>query len=395
MSVVPASGGGLAPIDNPLGRPEGLEDFGATEAVMPTFRINHQGKTFVDSLSGAEYPKLPCVILGRVRGRTLWPADLAPEGQTEMPLCRSYDFNTGLPVIRDKEGTLVMDRFPWEASGFEPTESPLPCGSCHLKDWDTHPNRKAPWCSEVHTFAIAVPTGQEGEFQPAIMQIQRSSIKASRTYCSAFAGKNQPMFTAWTELTLDPRKRGSNEYCVIEFTEIGATDAQYHPYFSATYRGIREFLTTPRGGDSEEETEDMPVTTEAEAPQVEQPAPAPEPAPVSEAPVAAPEPAPATAAPEPAPAPAAPVAAAAPAPAPAPAAPAPAPAPAGPMARPASGPMAAPAAPAPVPAEAAPAPPAPAEASPAPVATPTPPAPVATPTAPEAAGVGASEELPF
>lgn len=320
--IVPASQ--VPAIPNPLNRPEGLEDFDTRDQVMPTWRINHHDAKFVDTLSGAEYDELNVVLLGLVKGRVLWPAAVQAEGSGELPLCRSYDFSTGHPHLLDSDGDPKPDRFPWAASGFSQTSEPLPCSSCKLKDWGTHPTRDAPWCSEVHTFSLALPGAEEGTFIPSLLQIQRSSLKSSRTYCSSFAGRGEPLFTVWTNLTLDKRKMGNNPYCVIQFKEIQKTNAEDHPFFSASYRGIREYLTTPRGREEEDST-DLPVTEQQQSTVVSQPEPQAQPQVVSE-----PVTAPATPAPVPAAAPAPPQPTATqPAPAaPAPAAPTPVPEPA-------------------------------------------------------------------
>lgn len=313
MSVVPAPEPGALAIPNPLNRPEGLEDFGIQDQIMPVIRIEHKDAVFVDSLSQMRYEYLDCVVLGLVKGRTLWHPQVQPEGSGEMPLCRSYDFTTGIPVLVDKDRNPAPDRFPWAASGFSQTTDPLPCANCNLQKWGTHPTRDAPWCSEVHSFAIAIPTADQTSFQPSVIQIQRSSLGSSKKYGSAFAARGEPMFTAWTRLTLERKRMGSNDYCVINFEETGKTDPGVFPYFSASYRGIREFLTTPRGGGDDEGAEDLPVegtpvevaqspaAPPAASPPVAEPAPAAEvaaqPEPVSEAPVTPPEPAPAAAPP--------------------------------------------------------------------------------------------------
>lgn len=334
--IVPAS---QAPaIQNPLNRPEGLEDFDTRDQVMPTWRINHHDAKFVDSLTNAEYDTLNVVLLGLIKGRVLWPAAVQADGQGEMPLCRSYDFNTGHPVLTDSDGDPKPERFPWAASGFSQTGEPLPCSTCKLKDWGTHPTRDAPWCSEVHTFGIVLPGTEEGVYIPSLLQIQRSSLKSSRTYCSSFAGRGEPLFTVWTTLTLDKRKMGNNPYCVVQFKELQKSNAEDHPYFSASYRGIREFLTTPRQVE-DEGSDDLPVQTEQPVVVQQEAAPAPQPAPEPVATAPAPQPAPAPVVAESVPA--APVAA--PQPAPAPVAQAPAPAPV-------EAPVAAPAPPAPAPA---------------------------------------------
>ena len=339
MSVVePPQGAQVPAVANPLARPEGLEDFGTEDQVMPYMRIAHKEGHFVDSLSNAEYGELNAVLLGLIKGRILWPAEVADAGDADPPLCRSYDFNVGYPSKPEKlPNGQEYERFPWEASGFPQGAPQLPCGQCPLKEWGSHPTRDAPWCSEQHTFAMLLPT-EDGNFVPCLFQLQRSGLKPSRQYLSSFANSNQPLFTVFTKLTLDRRKKGSNDFCVPKFANIGNTDVEHHEMFSNMYRSIREFLTTPRIED-DDDMEDIDLSSQVQAPitvqqpvqQAPQAAPATAPeqtAPVQQAPVQQAPPAPAPA-PQ-APAEAAPVTPAAPAPAPQ--APTPTPAPVAPAA---------------------------------------------------------------
>lgn len=384
----PAAGGLANPVENPLGRPEGLEDFGTRDQIMPILRIDHPNVAFEDSLSGAKYSEVTVVLLGLIKQRVLWPPNLQPEGSGEQPLCRSYNFTEGHPVLIDGKGNADPDRFPWAASGFSPITGPLPCASCKLKDWGSHPNQDKPWCSEQHSFGLLMPGSEPGTFVPCLFQLQRSGLKPSRQYLSSFANSNQPLFTVWTKITLETRKMGTNTYAVPKFMQVQATDAQLFPQFSASYRGIRDFLQTPRRNEDEGEDDAGAVSMGVETPEaavIAQPEAAPVAAAPAPAPVAEPTPEPAAAAPAPAPAPG---------PAPAPMAPQPAPAPA---AAPAPAQTAPTAAPAPGPAPAGPfgaAAPAPAAPVAAPVAA-APAAPVpASPVVPDTIGTD-EDELPF
>lgn len=378
--AVPEQAGGLAV---PSTRPEGLEDFSMSDQTVPVLRIDHKNCLFEDVLSGQKFSEVNVILLGLIKQRVLWKAEVTDE--KSFPLCRSYNFNEGHPRT-DAES--AKDNFPWEASKFDPASNPgtLPCASCALKDWGTHPNRDAPWCSAQHTFALLVPLAEGKGFAPMLFQLQRSSLKPSNKYLSAFANKQEALFTVTTNIKLEAKRRGTNDYAVPTFMAGAETEKSLHAYFSQSYRDVRAFLQTPRSWDEDDGEEDEGVTVSVETPAPEAAAPAaPEPAPAP-APPAAPEPAPAAApAPEPPPAPA-PEPVAEP-----PAAPAPAPAPAlgmVPAAAPAAAPTPAPEAPAPAPA------PAPAVAPPLGGASPlgaTPPAPAATPAAaaPEAAPAAA------
>lgn len=403
MSMV-SSGSSVPAVQ--IERPEGLEDFGVADQVIPQLRVNHTEMVFEDSLSGAKYSEVTVVMLGLVKQRVLWPPQLTAE--KELPLCRSYDFNTGHPSAPEEreqpDGSKVyFPRFPWAASRFPMPDAgvksqPLPCASCPLKEWGSHPTKEQPWCSEQHTFALLIPN-TEGQLVPMLFQLQRTGLKPSKQYLSSFANAQEPLFTVFTKITLEAKKMGSNTYCTPKFVRDQTSPVDMHPFFSSTYRGIRAFLQTPRGDDEAVIESDIipdsvapapaPEPAAAQAPVAEAPVQATPPAP---APVAAQPPPPAPAAPAPAPAPPAPVAAPTPAPAPtvapepavappaAPAAAAPAPAPAV-----APEPAVAPAAPAPAPA---------AEGVPAPAGMPMP-APAGAAPAPAPAAALAEDELPF
>jgi len=290
MSLVPSG---------PSTQPEGLEDFAPSDRVVPTLRINHKESVVEDSLSGAKYSELTVVLLGLIKQRVLWPPDMGEE--KEQPLCRSYNFTEGHPSPPEEKS--LVERFPWEAAGYgEPPAGwegiVLPCGSCKLKDWGTHPRREAPWCSEQHTFAMLLPT-DEGALIPVLFQIQRSALKPSKNYLSSFANAGQPLFTVFTKITLEARKRGSNDYSVPKFVRGQATPPDLHAGFSQTYRSIREYVQTPRafsGEGAAEGDEVIPETPDGStAATMTTPAPAAPPAPP--APQSAP--APPTAAPAP------------------------------------------------------------------------------------------------
>lgn len=287
--------------------PEGLEDIAPSDLVMPTIQIDHKKGVFVDKLSNEEFDQLIGVMLGLVKQRVLWDAEVKDDA---FPFCRSYNFTVGHPDVKE---------FPWGAvsSVFTPPAADaegitLPCENCPLKDWGSHPKNDTPWCSEQHTFPIlrVVQGGDGPMLMPALFTVQRSAIKPSKTYMSSFVNKNLPLFSVYTTITLEQRRRGQVDFAVPKFAQGEPTEQSQYPLFSKTYRDIRTFVQTPRVPTEETETAEP---TAAPAPAAPTPAPAAEPAPAPAATAAAPPPpaatpAPAaapTAAPEPTPAPAA------------------------------------------------------------------------------------------
>ena len=103
----------------PSGLPEGLEDTEASDLSMPIYRIDHEAGCFVNNLTNEEFPEFDAILLGRLKQRILWPMD--PGGGAEGPMCRSYDFNTGIPRaetwVQSQKGNSSMTAV--KLSGFD------------------------------------------------------------------------------------------------------------------------------------------------------------------------------------------------------------------------------------------------------------------------------------
>lgn len=219
----------------------GLEDIEATDLVMPRLGIDHKTAEFVDNTSGARYTEIECILLGLVKQRILWHPEV-DEG--DQPLCKSYDFHHGHP----------NDDFPWSASGFDAgatdSDGRLPCSGCALKEWDSHPKNKTPWCSEQHTFPLVHLV--DGGEQPSLLTVQRSAIRASKAYLTGFSRQKQPLFVARTKISLQAMSRGSVTYAVPSFARVGDVDAQHYDRLADAFRSIRSFLHTPPQRDDDD-----------------------------------------------------------------------------------------------------------------------------------------------
>ena len=217
----------------------GLEDIEDSDLVVPRMKIIGKDAQFEDQLTNERFDSLDVVLLALVKNRILWDAD---EAESEAPWCKSLDGKIGLPDVKD---------FPWKASSFDPAafgdEPQLPCGSCPLKDWGSHPKDDKPWCSEMHVYPLLVIN--ENGYAPALLSLQRASLKASKAYVSPFARAKMPLYTARTRLTLTPHKRGSVQYATPVFTKLGATDDAEWPDFASQARAMREFIQTVRSRD--------------------------------------------------------------------------------------------------------------------------------------------------
>jgi hypothetical protein len=236
LSDIEKHGGGTAPALVDDDAMTGLEDFDSSDAVMPRLRIIGSEAKFEDNLTGEKHDEITCIMLGLVKQRILWAEEV---GEGEGPLCRSLDFQTGLPFIKE---------FPWKQSGFSAPPADADgvtntCGNCALKEWGSNPRGSTPWCSEQHTFPLLLQTGDL--WMPAILTLQRSGIKPSKAYVSSFVRSKSPLYTAITRITLQPQKRGTVDYAVPQLIRTGATDETDWPEYARQYRDIRAFLQTP------------------------------------------------------------------------------------------------------------------------------------------------------
>lgn len=253
---------------------EGLEDFDSNlDAQMPILRIKHDSGQFVDALSGETINEsgeaVEVILLGLMKQRILWASELSDDAK---PLCKSYNFTEGVPD---------EDNFPKKASGFTSDDvdgGMLPCVDCKLKEWGSHPQRDTPWCSEQHTFALLVKTGDG--WSPALLTVQRSAIKPSKQYLTSFARSGTPLYTVVTSISLDQRRKGTVDFSVPKFVRGAETDSDDWPAYAATYRGIREFVRTPQsrnGGGGEDGGENETPVAKPTKVAADKPKPAPEP----------------------------------------------------------------------------------------------------------------------
>ena len=221
----------------------GLDDFdAASDGSIPRFNISGDSNAFIDSLSGEEYNPLRAILLGFKKQRVLWPPTMGEVA--EDPWCKS---------VNPAEGGTPGEKFPWEASGFSleaHSEGDLvPCDSCLLSKWGSHPDddKDTPWCTEQFVFPSMVELS-DGNIVPAILTFQRSSLAPARRYVQSFARgkKRSPMFTVWTEITLEQNKRGSVKYSVPSFKKDELTAKEEWRDYADTLRQIEAVITTRR-----------------------------------------------------------------------------------------------------------------------------------------------------
>jgi hypothetical protein len=227
----------------------GLEDFDASDLKMPRLSIDHDEGVFKDSLSGETHETLKVITLGLVKQRVLWPSKLADDGQ--LPMCKSPDHKTGFPTMDGKREEL----FPWDAvPGWSPDSFPadeagrkmLPCDSCRLKDWGSHPDGGKTWCSEQHAVPLLYgPEDCDDPYITALFTTQRSSLSATKAFFGGIVRRQLPAFAVVAKLKLSAMKRGKNTYYVPSFQEIGVTDQNNWPVYAESYTTIRQFISQP------------------------------------------------------------------------------------------------------------------------------------------------------
>ena len=231
----------------------GLEDASAADIQMPRIQIVHEEGVFKDASTGEKVATLDCVILGLIKQRIMWDSQV-DEG--DRPQCKSPDFEHGYPQMRTDIPT--RKQFPWDKSNFNKADFPpnddgqivLPCESCKLKDWGKERTDK-PLCSEQYTYGLYYRDAN-GVMRPGLLSLQRSGIKAARTYTGTFAAARQPMFTVWTSITLRQESRGKVIYAVPTFAKGGTSDASEWQNYAEQYRGLRDLLrAAPRAATKE------------------------------------------------------------------------------------------------------------------------------------------------
>lgn len=235
----------------------GLEEFGMEDAVIPRLQIVHRDGLFRDNLNSATFPKVQLIILGMVKQRIMWHPTV---DDNDKPMCRSADFEFGFPTLSDVPKEKL---FPWHLSGFEPSHFPpdedgqvqLPCSKCSLKEWKTHPNGKTPYCSEQWTLSVMydgwTPHDESnlnaggdysGIWSLALLSLQKSSLKAIKSYLTSFQRSKQPAFTAICEATLTLKSRGQVDYSEPSFRNVGKTEPANYQEYSFQARQLRDYL---------------------------------------------------------------------------------------------------------------------------------------------------------
>ncbi|MEU4066698.1 hypothetical protein AB0F25_30670 [Streptomyces wedmorensis] len=277
----------------------GLDDLSIDDIPTPRILINHADGAFYDNQMEVQRQQFIGIILGSVKQRIMWDANLEDDG-TDVPKCKSNDGRTGLPNMDP-----TSDRqYPFDESSFDRNLVPidpdlnravLPCSNCVFTSWSGQGNKTPPRCSEVENLVVMFDAYGTGELQPAFMPMKKSAIKTTRVYLARFKQKGVPAYSEFTHFSLESRMRGKNPYAVPIFQSAGPTNPEYWQDFSKNYKVLREMAHRVRplegGADTGvqqqfEEPAQQYSTHQQAAPQnYAPPAPAPSPAPVYQAPL--------------------------------------------------------------------------------------------------------------
>lgn len=232
----------------------GLEGLDPSTLSTPRLKIDGPEGVFVHDLSGETFEELNVVLLGMFRQRNLWPPTMGKEKTG--PLCRSYDAVSGHPDLKDNRfWKATVSKAGVSASGFDPAEYSgklLPCDSCELKEWGSHPSREnAPWCGEVFVVPVMLDATDDDPGYAAILSLTGAQITPAKKYMTSFVQKKQPLFTATTRLTLNRQSRGEVDYSVIKYARTGDSPEVHFPSWMKTFVKIRDMLITPRVNDDD------------------------------------------------------------------------------------------------------------------------------------------------
>jgi hypothetical protein len=234
----------------------GLEDFGVADAVLPRIKIEQKEALWSENLGNQKFEVLRFIPLGLVKQRVLFHHNVE---DNDVPMCKSSDFELGYP----NPNAPAQKSFPWQLAGFDPNDFPpdangdrrLPCANCHLKDWGTSPINEQPYCSEQWTLPIYFDVEMNNSWQPAILTLQKSSIKPIRSYFTPYSSSNQPPFIHIAQGTLKMNHRGQVDYSVPTFIKEGDSPRDRWQEFNEQFKEMRTFLRRPPVRDTDAQPE--------------------------------------------------------------------------------------------------------------------------------------------
>jgi len=239
----------------------GLEDFGVEDLKLPRLSINHEMGGYVDSLAPElAYPVIEVIPLGLVKQRVLWPA-IMDDSTKKKPMCRSVDNSAGYPNTTSKD---PLEAFPWQATGWNPNDfakneagrTTLPCSTCRLATWGSHPDGKKTWCSQQHAIVLLYASEGNEPSMLALFTAQRSSINISKSFFGSIHRQELPAFAIRGRWGLTAQMRGKNKYYVPTMVATGRTDQGLWPMYQQNYLQVRGYVTRPPRNDDDDKQQE-------------------------------------------------------------------------------------------------------------------------------------------
>lgn len=235
------------------GMASGLEDIDANDLRMPRLGIDRETGMWTSSMSDEKFPYITAIPLGVNKQRVLWQANMSDDNVG--PMCKSPNNREGYPTLKGKDEEL----FPWGASGFNPGDFPLnadgravvPCTSCRLAQWKSHPDGKKAWCSEQWVIPVLYGANDDEPQITALLTAQRSSLAPVKLYFGGLIQRRLPAFAKLVKIGLNAQMRGKNKYFVPTWGIIGDTDQDEWPVYSESFMTIRDYVGRPPRGDEE------------------------------------------------------------------------------------------------------------------------------------------------
>lgn len=155
--------------------------------VQPTSKTGTQG-TFLCNLTGEETESLHVAVVKIHKGRIMWDKD---NPSKEEPLCRSYDYMTPDPEIKDPPSPLCAKMVKTR------TGKDVPVQVCKMGSWEKEGDQRPPCGTVYNLLCISLEDGL-----PFWITLHGASIKAVKSYASSVMLRRKPFWVMQTTLTL-------------------------------------------------------------------------------------------------------------------------------------------------------------------------------------------------
>lgn len=170
--------------------------------VQPTSKTGNPG-TFLCNLTGEETESLHVAVVKIHKGRIMWDKE---NPSREEPLCRSYDYMTPDPSIKDPPSPLCAKMIKNPRTGKD-----VPVQVCKMGSWE---GDERPPCGTVYNL-LCISLDEDG--LPFWITLHGASIKAVKNYASSVMLRRKPFWVLRTTLTLALKTEPHRHY-VAQFS---------------------------------------------------------------------------------------------------------------------------------------------------------------------------------